>query len=259
MKTLVSELSRAAWLRAAVGLLAGLLVFSLAMPAYAAGRIVWKQTTLEERTANGSWTLEMEIHLARAPDIAHVGMTFAFTQKSQFERSLVDGREGPQLTTQPLSNQQPLIESQTVGFLDPGTGKTQTRTRFSFKVTRGHGYQAGEWSVKVTNSDTGEQIGQVANLRFNGENELVDRRSIVFQGKEKEEKPEEAPTENQSAAPPEEEMYMGEPDSEFEGNEPPSEQGRPGGGCHYVPHSGESLWFLLGLAIGAGVLMRRRS
>jgi hypothetical protein len=191
MKTLAFMASRAAFLRTLVPLLAGLLVMTLATPSQAAGRVVWKQTTIPERTSNESWRLEMEIHLPRPPDIAHKSMRFEFTQKSEYERSLVDGREDPQLRTVPLTNQQAIIESQTVGFMDPGSGQVQGRTRFSFKVTRAHGYRAGDWEVKIKDGDSGQQIGTTTNLRLQGENPVVDRRSIVFHGSKKDKKKDE--------------------------------------------------------------------
>jgi hypothetical protein len=269
MKTLVYRLDPAAWARAVIALFAALLVVTTVSPAAAAGRVVWKSTTVQERTKNESWRLEMEIHLPRAPDIAHKSMKFEFTQTAEFERSLVDGQEGPQTRTVPLTNQQSIIESQTVGFLDPGTGQTQARTRFSFKVTRAHGYKAGTWKVKIKDGDTGQMIGSETTLKMEGENPVVDRRSIVFQGNKKkdEEKKgessdsgsgsdESAPT-DPADAPPEEEPYEGEPDGE--GQVPPSIEEKPGGGCHYAPRPTEPLWFLLGLGIGASLLLRRRS
>lgn len=267
MNTLTYRLDRNAWFRALIAFCAALFVISAVSPAAAAGRVVWKSTTIKERTKNESWRLEMEIHLPKVPDIAHKSMKFEFTQTAEFERSLVDGKEGPQTRTVPLTNQQSIIESQTVGFMDPGSGQTQARTRFSFKVTRAHGYKAGTWKVKIKDGDTGQQIGSEATLRLEGENPVVDRRSIVFHGnKKKEDKKEESSdsssgeesTSSDSAdEAPMDEPYEGEP--EDEGQVPPSIEEKPGGGCHYSPSPAEPLWFLLGLGIGASLLLRRRS
>lgn len=270
MNTLVHRLDPTARLRALIALFAALFVITTASPAHAIGRVVWKSTTIQERTNNESWRLEMEIHLPKAPDIAHKSMKFEFTQTAEYERSLVDGQEGPQTRTVPLTNQQSIIESQTVGFMDPGSGQTQARTRFSFKVTRAHGYKAGTWKVKIKDEETGQQIGTETTLKLEGENEVVDRRSIVFQGngkKEKKEKKEEsadtgsdeaasseaAPT-DPADAPPSDEAAP-----EDEGQVPPSIEEKPGGGCHYAPSPTEPLWFLLGLGIGVSLLIRRRS
>lgn len=267
MKTFVYRLDPTAWFRALLALCAALVVVTTVSPAAAAGRVVWKSTTVKERTSNESWRLEMEIHLSRAPDIAHKSMKFEFTQTAEFERSLVDGQEGPQTRTVPLTNQQSIIESQTVGFMDPGSGQTQARTRFSFKVTRAHGYKAGTWKVKIKDGDTDQQIGSETTLRLEGENPVVDRRSIVFHGNKKKDEEKKEESDSGSAeestpsdpadAPPTEEPYEGEP--EGEGQVPPSIEEKPGGGCHYAPRPTEPLWFLLGLGVGASLLLRRRS
>lgn len=267
MKTLVYRLDPALWLRALVALCAALFVVTTASPASAAGRVVWKSTTIQERTTNESWRLEMEIHLPKAPDIAHKSMKFEFTQTAEYERSLVDGHEGPQTRTVPLTNQQSIIESQTVGFMDPGSGQTQSRTRFSFKVTRAHGYKAGTWKVKIKDEETGQQIGTETTLKLEGENPVVDRRSIVFQGNDKkkdQKKDESADTGSDEAASEEAasdpaDLPPSDSAPEDEGQVPPSIEEKPGGGCHYAPSPTEPLWFLLGLGIGVSILIRRRS
>lgn len=268
MKTLKVGLSRAAWLRALFVLMSGLFVLFSADAAHAAGTVKWKSTTIEERTKNESWNLEMEIHLARVPDIAHQSMKFEFTQISEYERSLVDGRETPQERTVPLSNQQALIESVTVGFMDPGSGQVQKRTRFSFKVTRAHGYKAGQWKVKIRSTDTGQQIGSEVTLNLKGENPVVDRRSITFHGKPKEKKAEKEESEPagsddsaESAEPASEDEEEDLGAVEDEGQTPPSVDERPGGGCHHTPWEVESPWaaWLLMAAFGGLVWSRRKS
>jgi MYXO-CTERM domain-containing protein len=269
MKTLVTNVSRAAWLRSALAVLVGLLVLSVALPAVAAGRVVWKEKTVKERTSNESWLLQMEIHLPRVPDIAHKSMKFEFVQQSEFERSLVDGHEGPQTRTIPLTNQQAIIESQIVGFMDSGSGQVQARTRFSFKVTRAHGYRAGVWKVTIKDGDSGQTIGTSTQMTLQGENEIVDRRSIVFQGndrKKKDDKAKESPESGEGAdeAPsetdPADEPPMGdEPTAaEDEGQVPPSVEEKPGGGCHHSPHDTPLGWPLLLLGV-VGFLVVRRS
>jgi hypothetical protein len=271
MEALVNRKNPAAWWKSASLMLAALAALLVVTPAHAIGRVVWKATTVQERTSNESWRLELEIHLPKPPDIAHKSMKFEFTQTAEFERSLVDGKDAPETRTVPLTNQQAIIESQTVGFLDPGTGQTQARTKFSFKVTRAHGYKAGTWKVKIKDGDTDQLIGQETTLTLQGENPAVDRRSIVFHGgsgKKKENGESSAPASNgdeasatSSSSAPEEsssdEPYDAPP--EDEGQVPPSVKEKPGGGCHYVPRPSEPLWFLLGLGVGALVLTRRRS
>ncbi|HKY36399.1 MAG TPA: MYXO-CTERM sorting domain-containing protein, partial [Polyangiaceae bacterium] len=76
-------------------------------------------------------------------------------------------------------------ESVDVGFMDSGSGKIESRTKFSFKVTRAHGYEAGEYKVTIKDTRNGQTVGTPTTLKFEGENEVVDRRAMVFTGKEK--------------------------------------------------------------------------
>jgi len=240
-------------------------------PAFAAGRVIWKKTTIEEHIAKEAWYLELEVHLPKPPDVGQKSMKFEFTQWSEFERSLVDGKETPEERTVPLSNQQALIESQLVGFMDPGTGQIQTRTRFSFKVTRAHGYRAGQWKVKIKDGDTGSVVGTETTLTFKGENPIVDRRSIVFTGTSKKKKDDDAsegssgktitdlnaPDEPGSSAP----VNNSAPEDTEpydEGDVPPAVEERPGGGCHYGPHdNGSWAWGVI-IGLFALVFVMRR-
>jgi hypothetical protein len=230
--------------------------------AEAAGRIVWKSTTLQEKGGDGegqkgSWRLDLEIHLPKAPSVAWYSMRFEFEPVAYYERALVDGKEGPQDIVQPLNGQQSLIETQDVGFQDPGTGQTQARTKFTFKVTRGHGYEAGEYKVTIRDGQTGNIIGTPTTLKFKGENKIVDRRSMVFQSneaKKKKEKKAEPEATEPEATPDEPAPPEAEPEPS-EGNAPPPVEERPGGGCHvgHGPHVHVSDWWplaLVGLVAG---------
>ncbi len=260
------------WTLIALVSILGALIVS---PAAAAGRVVWKQTTIKEHTKKEAWYLDLEIYLPRAPDVGQKSMKFEFTQTSEFERSLVDGREDPQERTVPLSNQQALIESQLVGFMDPGSGKIMNRTRFSFKVTRAHGYRAGQYQVKIKDGDSGNLIGVPTTLTFKGENPVVDRRSIVFTGSDRKKKKSEDGTDTASGpknmvdlnAPDEPETREAPPsggedvsdEPMDEGDMPPSVDERPGGGCHYGPHARQTgLLFGLLFALISLLFVRRR-
>lgn len=164
------------------------LVTGVAFNAAAAGTVQWKDTHPKEK-GTGSWSLELTISLPKAPDIAHIPVKFEFQQKVYYERNLVDGKDGPQLRKVPIQNKQAQIESVTIGFLDPGRGTIQKRTRFNFNITRGHGYEAGEYTVTLRNSSTGQTIGRATNIVLEGENPVVDRRAISFvSDKDKKEK-----------------------------------------------------------------------
>lgn len=237
-------------------------LLSMSSAASAAGRVQWKSTNLDERE-DGSWRIEITIHMGRAPDMAHVPMRFEFMPTVYYERALVDGTEGPVLRNLPLVGQQALVESVDVGFMDPGSGKIENRTKFSFKVTRGHGYNAGEYRVTIRDGRTGGQVGTVTTLRLKGENEVIDRRSIIFTGepKKKKKKDEEKAKDEADASPEAPEAAAEEAEEDYAtddtadpapADEPPPVEGKPGGcGCRAAgPASADGAWMLaLGLAL----------
>lgn len=151
--------------------------------ALAAGRAEWKSKSLKERD-DKSWRVEVAIYMPKAPDIAHVPMKFEFQPTAYYARDMTDGDKLVEHTV-PLSDRQSLIESVEVGFLDSGSGKIEPRTKFSFKVTRAHGYEAGEYKVTIRDTRNGQVVGVPQTLKFEGENETIDRRAMVFASKEK--------------------------------------------------------------------------
>jgi MYXO-CTERM domain-containing protein len=167
----------------AAALAIGVLVLSTL--AWAAGRIEWKSKSLKE-SGNHSWTVEVSIFMTKAPDVATLPMRFSFQPVVYYERALMDGKDGPQERKVPLEGKPPLVESVDVGFLDPGNGQVQKRTKFSFSVNRGHGFEAGEYDVTVRDGRTDSAMGAVTHLVFDGENEVIDRRAVVFSGEKKE-------------------------------------------------------------------------
>lgn len=156
-------------------------VVLFASDARAAG--VFKLKTTEVNEVSGAWHLYVTIELPKAPPIAHQSMKFLFTKTVAYERSLIDGHDGPVLNRQSLSNQTPSVESLDVDFADP-SGKIFKGTRFDFGLTRARGYEAGEYKVEVKTSD-GATIGGTQNLTLKGDNEVVDRRAMTFNAKDK--------------------------------------------------------------------------
>ncbi len=152
----------------------------------AAGRVDWKGKTFKERD-DKAWRLEVAIYLPRAPDVPHVPMKFEFQPEVYYERDMVDGDKLVEHKV-PLDNRQALIESVDVGFLDSGSGKIESRTRFTFKLTRAHGYEAGEYKVTIHDARNDQAVGSPTTLIFDGENEVIDRRAMVFSGGEKKKK-----------------------------------------------------------------------
>ena len=252
-----------------------LAVLLAASTASAAGRLVWKKTNIKE--SSESWRIEVEFHLNRAPDFAHVPVQFKFEPLSYFERALVDGNDEPQLRRVPLQGKAPLIETVDVGFLDPGTGKVQKRTRFSFKLTRARGFEAGEYSVKVSFKRTGQNLGGATRITLDGENEVIDRRSISFDAKPKKKKKQDTGSSSESAYDPKQDpdndaYWAGgpqEPEATGDKSLPPPAhlQEKPGGcGCRALganataPARRGGFW-LLGLLVVAawtGRGVRRR-
>ena len=163
-----------------------LVSFAVSSVAHAAGRAEWKAKTIKERD-DKSWRLEVAIYLPRAPDVPHVPMKFEFQPEVYYERDMVDGDKLVEHKV-PLVNRQALIESVDVGFLDTGSGKVEPRTRFSFKLTRAHGYEAGEYKVTIHDGRNDQAVGAPATLIFEGENETIDRRAMVFSGNDKKKK-----------------------------------------------------------------------
>jgi hypothetical protein len=149
--------------------------------AQAAGTFKLKSSSTSE--VSGAWHIFVTIELPRAPATAHVPLKFLFTKETVYERALVDGHNDPVINRTPLQNQTPSIESLDVDFAD-GSGKIFKGTRFDFGLTRQRGYEAGEYKVQVRTSD-GTDIGGTQRITLNGENPVVDRRSITFNAKEK--------------------------------------------------------------------------
>jgi hypothetical protein len=165
----------------------------------AVGKVEWKSKTLKE--TDKAWKVDVAIYLPKPPDVPTMPMKFEFQPTVYYERSLLDGDKLVERKV-PLENRQALIESVDVGFLDPGSGKIEKRTKFIFKLTRGHGYEAGEYQVTIRDGRSGNVIGASTRLIFQGQNETIDRRAMVFTGNEKKKKAksEEAKSEGESGS-----------------------------------------------------------
>jgi MYXO-CTERM domain-containing protein len=144
--------------------------------------------------------------------VATLPMRFSFEPVAYYERAMVDGHSDPQSRTVPLQGKPPLVESVDVGFLDPGSGQIQKRTKFSFSVTRGHGYEAGEYDVTIKDGRTDATIGSVAHIEFDGDNEVIDRRAIVFTGDKKAKKEDKPADQTDDSAPKKKELTPDDPD-----------------------------------------------
>src|SRR6478609_4909155 len=164
--------------------------------ASAAGRTEYKSKVLKERREeqpdgdefedkNGYWKVELAIYLPKAPDVPHVPMKFEFQPEVEYERTILDSSGKVVDRKVPLVNQQSSIESTDVEFLDQGTGKIESRTRFSFKVTRGQGYKAGEYKVTLLDGRNDSKVGAPVTLVFEGKNTVIHREPMEFKGEKK--------------------------------------------------------------------------
>ena len=257
-----------------------LTIFMVTAMAFAAGRIEWGNKTLKPRSDGNSWNVDIKIFMPKAPDVPTVQLKFEFLQRVYYERAMVDGDK---LITRnvPIEGKQPVIETVDVGFLDPSTSRIESRTRFTFKLHRDHGFDCGEYKVTVRDTRNGQMIGAPTTPILGGENEVIARRSIVFSGEKKKKKAEDK-KENAEGS---ENADAKKATKKTEGAEEPAEQGaaakedapppadpaadspetikeKPGGcGCR-VPGGNENPasrgLFVLAAASGLALARRRR-
>ena len=261
------------WRHNILGLACVLSVMLLAAVAAAAGRIDWTSKTLKPRADGNSWNVDLKIFMPRAPDVPTVQMKFEFLQKVYYERAMLDGDK---LVTRnvPIEGKQAVFETVDVGFLDPATSKIESRTRFTFKLHRDHGLDCGEYRVTVRDTRNGQIVGTPITLILGGENEVIDRRSIVFTGEKKKEKKKEKTEEaaggegdSKSDAPKKKEAPAAEPTPANEvppADEPPADnpetiKKKPGGcGCHVPGNSPNPAGQASLLLLAAGLTLARR-
>jgi len=278
MSTFQSE----SWQRRLVGLSCALMTLFLASLAMAYGRIDWgSNKTLKPRSDGKSWNVDIKIYLPSPPDVPSLPMKFVFDQKVYYERAMVDGDK---IITRdvPIEGKQPIVEGVDVGFLDPASGKIQKRTRFTFKLHRDHGLECGQYRVTVKDARNNRPIGQPTTIILGGENEVIDRRSIVFSGEKKpkkktdektdkktDEKTDQASDDSQTEAEAspetgsksEESSSLEEPPEDQASDSPEGEiKKKPGGcGCRVTEsHDGSGSALALLLLTGACLYRRRR-
>ncbi len=160
------------------------IVLGIALFARDANAGTWRLKSNEiQEGSGGTWHLYMTIELSAPPSVAHVPMKFSFTKTVEYERALVDGQKDPVTNHTQLTGQMPQIITQDIDFAN-ATGKIFKGTGFDFGVTRAVGFVAGEYKVQLRTAD-GTDIGGPVQLILKGDNEVVDRRSITFNAKNK--------------------------------------------------------------------------
>src|SRR6478735_3764191 len=247
--------------------------------ASAAGRTEYKSKVLKERREeqpdgdefedkNGYWKVELAIYLPKAPDVPHVPMKFEFQPEVEYERTILDSSGKVVDRKVPLVNQQASIESTDVEFLDSGTGKIEARTRFSFKLTRGQGYKAGEYKVSLHDGRNDQKVGVPVTLVFEGKNTVIHREPMEFKGEKKkkdapkaEDKPKEDAAKEDKPAADSEPAADSDKSKADTADQPQTIKEKPGG-CAFRGLANEERDRGIGLAFAAlaisSVVLRRR-
>ncbi|WP_437720691.1 MYXO-CTERM sorting domain-containing protein [Sorangium sp. So ce861] len=242
-----------------------------ATAAHAAGTVNIADRSPKED--DGRWKLKMTINYGGTPHLAHIPMLFSFTPTVHYERALTDqSPEKPILNRIPLQNQQSINESMDVGFSD-GSGKVFSITKFDFVLRRDRGFEAGEYELVIKRASDGVQMGQKQKITLQGENEIIDRRAIVFTG-EKKKKDDKAADKTDAEKSGETEKVQGsegEPASEPAEAEAPSDAELPpdeapppvepkqgGCGCRLSPEEAATPLALPLVALGAAAAVARR-
>lgn len=243
-----------------------LLTAVLALPRYAlaAGTVTVGNRSPDE--VDGRWKLNMTIDYGSIPSIPHIPMIFSFEPKVLYERALLDKTgDKPQLNKIPLQNQTTINESMDVGFAD-ASGKVFKVTKFDFVIRRDHGFEAGEYDLKIKRQDDGAQMGQTIKLILKGDNPIVDRRAITFAGekpkkKGEEKKADEAKKDEPAADAEKKEEPAADGEKKETADGPPPVPPKQGGcGC-LVAGADEGMngaGALAALALAALVVVRRR-
>ncbi len=236
-----------------------LVALLLPRPAFAAGTVTLKSREVTE--VDGRWKLDMSIDFGSIPQVPHIPVIFNFQPVVLYELALTDKSPNkPVLNRMPLSQQPPINEGMDVGFSD-ATGKIFKVTKFDFVIRRDHGFEAGEYDLKIKREDDGVQMGQTIHLILKGDNPIVDRRAIVFAGDKPKSKKVDAdkPADDKKDDPaPAEEKKADDADAKPAEDLPkvPPKQG--GCGCEVAGEAGSRGGALAGLAIAVAVGARRR-
>lgn len=257
-----------------------LVTFTVARTAFAFGSVVIKPTTVQEE--DGRWKLNVEADYGSKPHIGHIPFDFIFVQKVYYENSITDNDPKPVQRRKVMHNQPPQREQMDIAFAD-ARGELWRKTKFSFSLRRDRGFAAGEYSLTIKRSSDGQTLGRPITLILNGENEVIDRRAIVFTGEKKKPEKEKSTDEGTDKASKadddsdEAKGAEGEGDQEAMGPDddddsprgdreaagpPPVEKGpKSGCGCRVegAQQQGTSaLWLVAALLGGCGLVARRR-
>ncbi|HEU4537143.1 MAG TPA: MYXO-CTERM sorting domain-containing protein [Polyangiaceae bacterium] len=209
--------------------------------------------------SSGGWKVMLTIKLPQKPTIPHQTFRFMFSPLAIYETYIDDSGPGEKTRSIPQGKDvQPNVETMDVGFSD-ARGELYDTTKFDFTIRRDRNFFAGEYRLEVLDAD-GNPMGQPVNLKLEGKNEVVNRRTMMLEGNSGAKKPPAAaapasadPKPAAAAAGPAP-LEGAVPKPEDMGSEPPPPVEKKGGcGCA-VPGSSETPRPLLALLAGAGAL-----
>jgi hypothetical protein len=231
-------------------------------------------TTRQIAESSAGWKVMLGIKLPQKPATPHQTFRFVFLPLVIYETYIDDSGPGEKTRGIPQGKDvQPIIETMDVGFSD-ARGDVFDTTKFDFTIRRDRGFSAGEYQLDVLDGD-GNVIGQSVNLKLEGKNDVVDRRTVMMGGnvgggKKPPPAAAPAPANNAAAAPaatndgapPKLEGAVPKP--EDMGADPPPEVEKKGGGCGCAvpgsPATSHSLPALLaGTALAFAAARRARA
>jgi peptidyl-dipeptidase A len=177
-------LSRALGRPLAVALSVALALLLLLSGSSALARGTLKIADPAPKEEDGTWKLKFTIDYGGIPHIAHVSFIFSFKPTMLYERALTDqSPDKPAERKVALAGQTPINLPMDVDFADM-QGKVHKITKFDFKLRRSDDFQAGEYELTVKLADGGT-IGAPTRITLQGENPVINRKSIIFHAEEK--------------------------------------------------------------------------
>ncbi|MCU0681078.1 MAG: MYXO-CTERM sorting domain-containing protein [Polyangiaceae bacterium] len=210
--------------------------------------------------SSGGWKVLLTIKLPQKPAIPHQTFRFLFAPLAIYETYIDDSSPDEKTRSIPQGKDvQPNVETMDVGFSD-ARGEVYDTTKFDFTIRRDRNFFAGEYRLEIVDGD-GNPVGQPVNLKLDGKNQVVNRRTMMLEGNAGAKKPPAA------APPPAEPKPAGAaplegavPKPEDMGADPPPSVEKKDGGCGCaVPGSSSAPRPWLALAAGLGAFAFGRS
>jgi len=238
--------------------------------ALAVGSVRVARTTIQEDSKQ--WKIKLTINYGSLPHLAHIPMVLSFTPTAIYERYVDDSTgDTPARRVVRLRNQATIDLPMDVGFADM-SGKMFKITKFKFKLSRGAGFEAGEYTLKIHKA-SGGVVGRPIKLRLEGKNKVINRKAIEFKAKAPKPKSKPDPSDMPEPSGPRAAEDSGPDLSDIEdisdeeaaaikADGPPGAKKRSSGcGCEVVgePAQGQLGLLLLAAVALALVFVRRRS